>query len=136
MGFYTLVDNESDSDNDKPWLNEYLDLNPKTKDGLIFLVSSIKATKKGYILFTDEFNCFIWRNSKPGKALQDGLSDSVQTPSYPQLAIMLKIKLTAKFTTGFLDDTMAEYQWDAENSVFTIAPQKHLPLETLSTEKK
>lgn len=136
MGFYTLVDDASDSDDSKPWLNEFLELNPKTKDGLIFLVSSVKATKKGYILFTDEFNCFIWRNSKPGKALQDGLSESVQAPSYPQLAIMIKTKTTARFTTGFLDDMMAEYQWDPEATVFTLAPQKSLPLETPSNAKK
>jgi len=136
MGFYAIVDESQESGEDLPWLNEYLELNPKTKDGLVFLVSSVKATKKGYILFTPSFNAFVWRNSKPGTALQTGLSDSVQAPSYPQLAVMIKLKISNKFVIGFLDDIMGEYQWNAETTVFTIASQKSLPLDTPSNEKK
>lgn len=136
MSFYSLLDESQEEQQDLPWLNEYLELNPKTKDGLIFMVSSVKATKKGYILFTPSFNAFVWRNSKPGKGLQDGLSESVQASNYPQLAVMLKLRLSTKFALGFLDDTMAEYQWSAETSTFTLAPQTSLPLETPSNEKK
>ena len=136
MGFYSIIDLSQEQEDDLPWLNEYLDLNPKMKDGSVFLVSSVKATKKGYILFTSEFNAFVWRNSKPGTALQTGLSDAVQVPSYPELAIMIKLKISNKFVIGFLDDIMAEYQWNAETSVFTLASQKSLSLETPSNEKK
>jgi len=136
MSFYSLIDESEEQGSDLPWLNEYLELNPKTKDGLFYLVSSVKATKKGYILFTPNFNCFVWRNSKPGTALQTGLNDSTQVDNYPQLAVMIKLKLTNKFVIGFLDDTMSEYQWNAETSVFTIASQKSLPLVDPSNEKK
>lgn len=130
MGFYEL-EGQTDSDTlDLPWLNEYLEMNPKTKDGLFYLVNTVKATPKGYILTTDNFNAWVWKKTKPSEALATGLTDSVQSDIYPQLAIKVILKNKNKFILGFLDDQSAKYVWNGEMGIYSLHPQKNLPLST------
>ena len=136
MGFYSIVDESQLDSSDLPWLNEYIDLNPKTTTNGIYLVSHVKSTKKGYILTTEFFNAWVWRSSKPGTALQTGLTDSVQSDSYPHLAVQIKPKVKDKFVLGFLDDCMASYTWNPDDSTFSLSTQKSLPLEVSPNEKK
>ena len=128
MGFYTLVDESGTDQDDLPWLSEYLELNPKGQDGVSYLVNYVKASKKGWILATDEFNCWVWRKSKPGEALQQGLTDSVSKEVYPHLAVMVKPKSKSQFLVGFVDDAMACYEWNGEDMIYSLSAQKSLPL--------
>ncbi len=136
MPFYPLIDESQESNEDLPWLNEYLETNPKTKEGLIYLAHTVKASKKGYIITTPNFNTWVWRTSKAAIALASGLTESVQSESYPQLAVMIKLKTKDKFVIGFLDDSMAHYHWNSESSSYALSAQSSLPLVEPPNEKK
>lgn len=129
MAFYLLSDDTDTDTSDLPWVNEFLELQGKEIEGFFYLVCSIKATKKGWILSTNDFNAWIWRKSKVGEVLQVSLTDSTQSEAYPQLVLAIKTRTKDKFVVGFMDDQSCHYQWHPESSSYSLHPQKNLPLD-------
>lgn len=67
MGFNVLPQNYGDGNN-LPWANDYLESNPKQL-GKVWDVTTIKPSKKGLILETNEFAAFVYKS----KVLHDYL---------------------------------------------------------------
>jgi hypothetical protein len=65
---------ESTGNGDTPFLNEWLDSNPKNKQDT-FLVREILRVQsgKGYRVVCDSFQAFIWNNAKITKLLLEAL---------------------------------------------------------------
>lgn len=63
------------------FLNEWIEKNPKNKKQQ-FLVKEIIRVKsgKGYLVVTDEFSCFIWKNQALTKLLMEALEVWTNNP--------------------------------------------------------
>lgn len=65
---------ENPGNGEKPFLNEWLENNPKNKKKE-FLITEIIRVKsgKGYLLVTDDFTCFLWKNQALTKLFIEAL---------------------------------------------------------------
>lgn len=79
----TFLDDGSSKSNSgqKEFLNDWLKSNPKNKQTQ-HLVSEVRlvASNKGYLIETDNFLAFIWKNAKVTKQLIEALEYWVGTP--------------------------------------------------------
>ena len=68
----TFFDAQSNASNqgNKLFLNEWLEENKNNKTSQFFIQEFKKVKSgKGYLVVTEEFNCFIWSNAKETKLL-------------------------------------------------------------------
>lgn len=71
----TFFEPKQDSGNgDTPFLNEWLEQHPKNKKQTFLVKELIKVKSgKGYLVVTDDFTCFIWKNQALTKLLIEAL---------------------------------------------------------------
>lgn len=87
---------------DTPFLNEWLENHPNNKKQQ-FLVREVIRVKsgKGYLVTTDDFSCFIWKNQALTKLLIEALEIWVNEPDKGYAVyVYLKNPKKSDFTLG------------------------------------
>lgn len=117
----TFFDDSSNTGNqgNKPFLNEWLEENKNNKK-TEFFIQEFKAVKsgKGYLVVTEEFNCFIWKNAKETKLLIEALQTYVTEPNLGRsLYVILKNPKKGEFNLG--GDMALPMTWNAMGNGFT-----------------
>lgn len=128
MAFYGLLDNEEESI-ELPWFNEYLETIGEDIERETFDVITVKPTPKGFILSTEFFNAWVWRKTPLGEHLKATLTTATQSDTHPQLSIVVNRKVKTKFSVGLRDDVSCCFLWIDESKIYTLHPQKNLPLD-------
>jgi hypothetical protein len=107
------------NDDNLPFLNQYLEGKDLGKmDGQTFLVDSVLTVKsgKGYILTTQFFSIFIWKNSRTTDYLLTSLLTKVEDEQ--PLGIAIQINPRAKDNYALCLDFEEGYYW--ANDIFAI----------------
>lgn len=127
------AENSSSNQGNKPFLNEWIEENKNNKTTQFF-IQEFKAVKsgKGYLVVTEEFNCFIWKNSKETKLLLQALETYVKEPNLGRtLYVVLKNPKKGEFSLGC--DLSLPMTWHAMgNGYTTLLDHVSLPTEELS----
>ena len=112
----------------KPFLNEWLDENKANKKTQFFIQEFIRAKSgKGYLVVTEEFNCFIWKNSKETKLLLEALESYVKEPTLGRtLYVVHKSPKKPEFNLGC--DLELPMTWHDMGKGFTTLLD-HVPSE-------
>lgn len=118
MSFQPLnTDNSDDLFGDKPWVEEYVNTNPKLNFSIVYHCKAIKITPKGYLLGTEVFMVWVWKKSSLGRTLAAVIDDLLKTDIYPTLAIKLSKKTKEKCSVGLLDDHFSRYITDQDGII-------------------
>lgn len=112
---------ESNSRNqgNKLFLNEWLEENKNNK-ATQFFIQEFKKVKsgKGYLVVTEDFNCFIWNNAKETKLLLEALQAYVKEPNLGRtLYVVLKNPKKGEFNLGC--DMALPMTWHAMGNGYT-----------------
>lgn len=102
-----------------PFLDDWLKENPKTKQQQ-FLVREIIKVKsdKGYLITTDDFNCFIWKNQGLTKFLIEALELWVKESEHGY-AIYVYLKKPGKPEFTLAADKEEQISWFASKNGYT-----------------
>lgn len=86
----------------KLFLNEWIEENKTNKTTQFFIQEFIKVKSgKGYLVVTEQFNCFIWNNAKETKLLIEALESYVKEPNLGRtLYVVLKSPKKGEFNLG------------------------------------
>lgn len=110
---------ENPGNGDLPFLNEFLEQNPKNKTQQ-FLVKEIVRVKsgKGYLVITEDFSCFLWKNQALSKMLMEALEHWVNNPDSGYcLYVFLKDPKKQDFTMA--SDKEQPTTWFASKNGYT-----------------
>lgn len=110
---------EQSGNGEKPFLNEWLEANPKNKKQQFLITEVIRVKSgKGYLVITDEFSCFIWKNQALSKAFISALEFWTENPDkgYP-CYVFLKNPTKQEFTLAA--DKDQETTWFVSKNGFT-----------------
>lgn len=120
---------ENPGNGDIPFLNEWLEQNPKTKQQQ-FLVREIIKVKsgKGYLIVTDDFNCFIWKNQSLTKFLIEALETWIKDEQHGY-AIYVYLKKPGKPDFTLAADKDQTISWFASKNGFTTTESSAISQE-------
>lgn len=120
---------ENPGNGELPFLNEWLEQNPKNKKQEFLVREIIKAKSgKGYLVVTDDFCCFIWKNQPLTKLLIEAIEKWVKEPieGYP-IYVFLKKPNKQDFTLAA--DKSEPITWFASKNGYTTTEVNALSLE-------
>lgn len=97
----SFLDEQESSSGSLEFASDYLETNPKA-DKKFFDVTEIYLVKsgKGYMIKTENFACFLWKNSKVAKQLIEALKYYVQKGKGFQIVCQLDKKAKEKYRLG------------------------------------
>lgn len=143
MALVVLDSDDKKSDDDLPWVNEYVEANGTVGDS--FLVRKIVRSSKGFIVVTSHFKGFVFKDSAMFGFLNEALSAWVSgnTVNYPLFGIAAK---SGKLNLA-VDDELTPSVWiydkkrtyeqkspEVEESGLTSTPSNpFLPIPPLTT---
>lgn len=132
-----LVFLNDDSDNvtsgQKLFLNDWIEQNPKNKKTQ-HLVSEVKLVQsnKGYLIETDYFLAFIWKNAKVTKQLIEALEHWVNTPDTGYALYLIQDKPTSS-SFKLATDKEEPFTWYAKKNGYSTI-QGDSNLDTTETD--
>lgn len=112
MALKFISPNDSENNEDLPWVNEYLNTVGQVGDSSV--VRRIVQTPKGYLIISSSFKGFVFNKSTMAKHLTEALAVWItnQTINYPLFAVAVaggKLQLA-------IDDEMESSQWLKDNN--------------------
>lgn len=117
----TFFDDSASKNNQgqKLFLNEWLEENKNNKQTQFYIQEFVKVKSgKGYLVVTEQFNCFIWNNAKETKLLIEALETYVKEPNLGRtLYVILKSPKKGEFNLGA--DMELALTWHAMGNGFT-----------------
>lgn len=116
-------DAQSSGNGQLSFLPDWLEENPKNKT-TTFLVTEIKRVQsgKGYMVITDKFAVFLWKNSKIAKFLVDALAHWVEYPD-TGYELYVVLKKPDKPDYQLASDTERPTTWfTSKNGFTTVEP--------------
>lgn len=117
---------EKTGNGEKPFLNEWLEQNPKNKKQQFLITEVIRVKSgKGYLIVTDDFSCFIWKNQALSKMFVEALEIWVneQDKGY---ACYVYLKNPQKQDFTIAADKDQEVTWFSSKNGFTTTEQDAL----------
>lgn len=121
MALTFLDDSESRSNSgQKEFLNDWIKANPKNKNTQ-HLVSEVRlvSSNKGYLLETDNFLAFIWKNAKVTKQLIEALEHWVTTPDTGYALYLIQDKPNSP-NFKLATDKEEPFTWYAKKNGYSI----------------
>lgn len=98
---------ESNGNGSLEFLNDWLIENPKNKQKE-FLITEVKRVQsnKGFIVSTEKFNVFMWKNAKLTKMLVEALDHYINESKFGyELYVVLKSPTKSDFSIAANDET-------------------------------
>lgn len=120
---------ESNSNGSLDFLNDWLVENPKNKK-TEFLITEVKRVQsnKGFIVSTESFNVFMWKNAKLTKMLVEALDHYVNVSKFGyELYVVLKKPTKADFSIAANDET--KVTWFTSKNGFTTSEENAISAE-------
>ena len=113
-----FFDEPSSSSGQLPFLDDYVKSNQNNKQKQ-FSVCEIRRVKsdKGYLVLTNKFSCFIWKNSAIAKQIVEALDHYVKTAKGFDLVVFLPDPKKADFRLAA--DFDAPTTWFASKNGYT-----------------
>lgn len=112
---------ESNSNGSLDFLNDWLVENPKNKQRE-FLITEVKRVQsnKGFIVSTEKFNVFMWKNAKLTKMLIEALDHYINESKFGfELYVVLKSPTKAEFSIAANDETRITW-FSSKNGYTTL----------------
>lgn len=112
---------ESNGNGSLDFLNDWLVENPKNKQKE-FLITEVKRVQsnKGFIVSTEKFNVFMWKNAKLTKMLIEALEHYVNESKFGyELYVVLKSPTKADFSIAANDET--KISWFTSKNGYTTS---------------
>lgn len=113
----TFFDSQ-ESGNSLPFLNEYLEQNPKTKGQYIVETISLVRSHKGYLCDTPSFRVFLWKNSSLTKTLLEALDHYINSGVGYEIYVVIDKK--AKEGYRLAADLERETTWFGSGNGYSI----------------
>lgn len=114
---------ETNSNGSLDFLNDWLVENPKNKQ-TEFLITEVKRVQsnKGFIVSTEKFNVFMWKNAKLTKMLIEALDHYINESKFGyELYVVLKKPTKAEFSIAANDET--KITWFASKNGYTTSEE-------------
>ena len=114
MAFKAIALNQESGNGELPWLNEYIQLQPKAI-GKTFQVNVVAFSQKGVMLTTNNFKAFLYRSNP----YYDFLMEALEVWTTDKLPVMALVALVdtnqkCKFQLGIEDQL--ESSWDKKGN--------------------
>ena len=123
MALKFFQEEESNGNGSREFLNDWLTENPKNKK-TEFLITEVKRvqSKKGFIVSTEDFNVFMWKNAKLTKILIEALEHYVNESKFGyELYVVLKKPNKADFSIAANDES--RITWFTSKNGFTTSEE-------------
>ncbi|HET6747597.1 MAG TPA: hypothetical protein VFH06_05830 [Candidatus Saccharimonadales bacterium] len=114
---------ESNSNGSLDFLNDWLVENPKNKQ-VQFLITEVKRAQsnKGFIVSTEKFNVFLWKNAKLTKMLIEALDHYINESRFGyELYVVLKKPTKADFSIAANDES--RITWFTSKNGYTTSEE-------------
>lgn len=124
---------ESNSNGSLDFLNDWLVENPKNKQKE-FLITEVKRVQsnKGFIVSTEKFNVFMWKNAKLTKMLVEALDHYINQSKFGfELYVVLKSPTKAEFSIAANDES--RITWFSSKNGYTTSGENATSLEEVVT---
>lgn len=124
---------ESNSNGSLDFLNDWLVENPKNKQ-TEFLITEVKRVQsnKGFIVSTEKFNVFMWKNAKLTKMLVEALDHYINESKFGyELYVVLKKPNKADFSIAANDES--KITWFASKNGFTTSEENAISQDEVVT---
>lgn len=124
---------EVNSNGSLDFLNDWLVENPKNKQRE-FLITEVKRVQsnKGFIVSTEKFNVFMWKNAKLTKMLIEALDHYINESKYGfELYVVLKSPTKADFSIAANDET--KITWFSSKNGYTTSEENAISREEVVT---
>ena len=124
---------ESNSNGSLDFLNDWLVENPKNKQKE-FLITEVKRVQsnRGFIVSTEKFNCFLWKNAKLTKMLIEALDHYINESKFGfELYVVLKVPTKADFSIAANDET--RITWFVSKNGYTTSEENAISQEEVVT---
>lgn len=143
----TFVALNPEENGELPWVNEYLDMHPETKETFVSPIQEIVITSKGYMLIALDYKGFLFKDSKIAKFLEEAILFWKSDPKNAQLPGIF-LSCSSKPTIAFDDDikgTVAIFenkgkkisiQWDKKSKKQTTGNLEINPFLKKASERK
>jgi hypothetical protein len=126
-----FFDDTSSQKTTTPFLDEFIKKNKNLKENT-FPIIEIRRVKsdKGFLVITEEFSCFIWKNAKVTGQLIEALEFYVNNSTGYELVVFLPDKKKADFKLGV--NFEKEMTWFTSKNGYTLTQDgldypEHLP---------
>lgn len=124
---------ESNSNGSLDFLNDWLVENPKNKQ-VEFLITEVKRAQsnKGFIVSTEKFNVFLWKNAKLTKMLIEALDHYINESKFGyELYVVLKKPTKAEFSIAANDES--KITWFTSKNGYTTSEENAFLAEEVVT---
>lgn len=124
---------DTNSNGSLDFLNDWLVENPKNKQKE-FLITEVKRVQsnKGFIVSTEKFNVFMWKNAKLTKMLVEALDHYINESKFGfELYVVLKSPTKADFSIAANDET--RITWFASKNGYTTSEESAISQEEVVT---
>lgn len=124
---------ESNGSGSLDFLNDWLVENPKNKQ-TEFLITEVKRAQsnKGFIVSTEKFNVFLWKNAKLTKMLIEALDHYVNESKFGfELYVVLKKPTKADFSIAANDET--KITWFTSKNGYTTSEENAISQDEVET---
>lgn len=114
-----------------PFLNDYLKKPENRKaDGTLHDVTEIiyASSGKGYVIKTERFMCFLWKNSKVTKQILDALNFYWEQGNGYVFVVRIEMKTKNQFSLGVDFERTSYWQKKEENYFSSLNPVEDIPL--------
>lgn len=124
---------ESNSNGSLDFLNDWLVENPKNKQ-TEFLITEVKRVQsnKGFIVSTEKFNVFMWKNAKLTKMLVEALDHYINESKFGyELYVVLKKPTKADFSIAANDES--RITWFTSKNGYTTLEENAISQDEVET---
>ena|SRR5687767_13178526 len=124
---------ESNSNGSLDFLNDWLVENPKNKQ-TEFLITEVKRVQsnKGFIVSTEKFNVFMWKNAKLTKMLIEALDHYINESKFGfELYVVLKKPTKADFSIAANDES--RITWFTSKNGYTTSEENAISQDEVVT---
>lgn len=124
---------EVNSNGSLDFLNDWLIENPKNKQRE-FLITEVKRVQsnKGFIVSTEKFNVFMWKNAKLTKMLVEALDHYINESKFGfELYVVLKSPTKADFSIAANDEK--RITWFTSKNGYTTSEENAISREEVVT---